>query len=272
MCSDCEVRVLLDKPICTSLYHGRMIHNDEKVVVKVGNETQFTRLFKEYCNLCLLSDVDGVIKSRGFYVEDGKAHLILEPGGIDLHDLPPMPESEVVPTIQQLIRILLQMKHDHDVCHGDLSLCNTLLDPNTGKVTLIDLEYACKQDESRYHYTGKAGFLAPEAVEMGQPIDVFAKDIFSLGVCAFVLLTNKDLYRQPYDRRFNAILKPAGLKRTLERDQKYLGIKFSKRVESFLLKALDPNPASRATLEDLQDHPLFTDKSHPSRFALCDLI
>jgi serine/threonine protein kinase len=272
MCSDCELRAIFDKPVATGVFRGRLVHNDSPVIVKTGNDKHFQRLFREYNQLCLLAPIQGVVKTKGFYIEDSCVNLLLEDAGKDLHDLPPLSEDEVVLLLKQIINTLLQMKREFNTAFNDLSLDNVCYDEKTNKVTLIDLEMSCRPDESRYYFCGKPGYLAPETVEVKEFVDVFAKDVFSLGACVFVLLTNKDFYRQPYDRRFNMLLKPGGLQKLLRQDQKYLGLQFSKEMELFLLQTLDPDPVSRATLEEIQSHPLFTHKSKPSRYNLCYLF
>jgi len=88
--------------------------------------------------------------------------------------------------------------HSHNVLHRDFKLDNILLDRNlkTAKICDFGVSKLIKRNETIYDQCGTPAYLAPEiAAERGY--ENFTVDVWSLGICLFVILTGTVPFRAP---------------------------------------------------------------------------
>lgn len=94
---------------------------------------------------------------------------------------------------------LMMMKQQCGLAHHDLSLDNIMLD-TAGAVHLIDLGMSVKMPGEKpnemvtaltvpHLYGGKSSYMAPELARMRSAVNVYAADVWSLGICIYNLLT-----------------------------------------------------------------------------------
>lgn len=99
-------------------------------------------------------------------------------------------------TIFKQILSAIKYLHGQDLVHLDLKLENILVDPTEG-VKLIDFD-ACEPVKSGHKSTsnkGSPGYRAPE-VAKGNPENLFAGDVYSLGVVLFILVVGTPPYNE----------------------------------------------------------------------------
>lgn len=116
-------------------------------------------------------------------------------------------EDETIRIIQELLVIV---EHFHQavppIIHRDIKPSNIILDEN-GKVHLLDMNAAKRQDESQYQDTqliGTAGYAAPE--QYGFSASDVRTDIYSIGVLMNVMLTGKFPIEKSYDGKLGEII------------------------------------------------------------------
>jgi len=119
------------------------------------------------------------------YAEKGDCFELCKNGGLGVHRAKSF-FTQVVRGVQYL--------HRRGVCHRDISLENILVTADEmckigdfGQARLLD-EDQCVFREGDGRRAGKKGYMSPE-VHSNQAVDVFSSDVFSLGVCLFVMLS-----------------------------------------------------------------------------------
>jgi serine/threonine protein kinase len=164
---------------------------------------------------------------------------------------------------------------DHQVSHVDVSLENIFLDENQTAACLGDFGLARVyiSDQPWPAFTGcrpgKLFYMAPE-VALRQVIShPAAVDVWSLGICVFMLLTEFPPYDNPSftgDPRYR-LLHEKGIQEVVRiYDQYFLkqhgpkapvleGVRISSLGMDFLQKTLVFNPEKRTTVQALLQHP-----------------
>jgi serine/threonine protein kinase len=84
--------------------------------------------------------------------------------------------------------------HSHGVAHRDIKLENVLLDENLN-VKLGDLGMATDSFTQLRNLYGTPNYMPPEVLERQADIyDACKADVYSLGICLFILLSGQPLY------------------------------------------------------------------------------
>jgi serine/threonine protein kinase len=146
--------------------------------------------------------------------------------------------------------------HSVGVTHGDLKLDNILLDSNF-QVKLADFGLATAigcRDGLIETYQGTTSYMAPE-IQARLPYNGFAADIFAMGVCLFVMVT------QSFP--FQAATSTDSHYRMFINDNanywgvytKLTGIAFSASFISLMNALLTFNPTHRLSLSEILAHP-----------------
>lgn len=111
----------------------------------------------------------------------------------------PFSEAEVVQWLWDMLPVLDYI-HRHNLIHRDISLENVMLRANQSKPVLIDFGLAKEEisqmwavNNSQRRFSGstvgKLGYAPPEQIRVG--VCYCCSDIYTLAVCAIVLLTGK---------------------------------------------------------------------------------
>lgn len=165
-------------------------------------------------------------------------------------------EEQTKALFRPVIEALLALKQQCRLAHHDLSLENVMVD-GEGAVKLIDFGLSIKEEGGKHMYSGKPGYVAPEVARRKRPIDVYAADIWSLGVCLYIALTGLPLYRKPFDKLFLQ-LESGNITQIIAGDEKQHERYLSSPAKCMLTQMLQPEPSKRPTLEELLAHPFFT--------------
>lgn len=134
-----------------------------------------------------------------------------------------LPERVAVQYLRDMVRGLCAMKEQR-FAHGDVSLENAMFLTNERDgIQLIDLgsSILVPQDAVGRRITiplssrcTKHPYLAPEVV-VCDAYDPFAADVWSVGVCLYMMLTAKPLYSHYNDISFELLLHEGGLTQKL---------------------------------------------------------
>ncbi|MCP9261393.1 Testis-specific serine/threonine-protein kinase 4 [Dirofilaria immitis] len=204
----------------TSSYHCYPL-STRKVLANYGYAlTNCPKLgYGRYSKVCETSKFDS---SFGVFEEAGKVYLpmeLAEKGDLltFVQQNGAQPESIAQSWMKQLISAVYYM-HMRSVAHRDLKLENILLFADNS-IKIADFGF-CREAENgdlSRTFCGSKSYSAPEIL-LGQEYLPFKADIWSLGVVAFVLVTN----RMPYNERVasNSIIVEAQRNRTYRYSKK----------------------------------------------------
>ena len=182
-----------------------------------------------------------------------------------------MPEADAKSYLSQMVEGLLLMKRSVGLAHHDVSLENVMLDGlHDGQAQIIDMgmclhlpPVSCGEGTTgrrlapmlvRQRCSGKAGYVSPEVVRE-EPFCGFAADIWSLGVCLYIMLTGRPLYGGPKDEAFKILSHPGGSRAVVSAYESYGMILPSLAAKDLVCAMLDADPTKRPTLEELACHP-----------------
>lgn len=147
----------------------------------------------------------------------------------------------------------LESIHGAQLCHGDISLENILV--CQGSIIVIDMG-GCKRIPyagtdvaercliSSQYPAGKPHYRAPEIAQM-QPFDGHAVDMWSVGVCLYVMLVGKFPYECPFETNTKF--------RHISRGRFHIE-HLSDNANDLLRKMLSRNPVHRLSLWQIRDH------------------
>lgn len=196
-----------------------------------------------------------VINIFNYFVCPAGLILILEycPGGT-ISDMIKNSGPIQPPTIYNYCKQLLsalQQCHSSHIAHHDIKPSNVLLDQySRPKLADFGLARHCEGNRFTDNIMGSLPYLPPEEFNKA-PYDEFKADIWSLGVTFFVMASGR-LPWQPSSKSEFVRQISTGL-------IDYTMIKFfNPNFNEMIRKMLDPNPNTRATLNELMRLKLFT--------------
>lgn len=173
----------------------------------------------------------------------------------------PQPE----PTARSIITQIcsgLQHIHSHSIAHRDIKLENVLIEPSTGKVTVIDLGLCAFIEEGKpcRDWCGSDNYLAPEIVRR-TPYNGYKADVFSAGVVLFALVFGVF----PFEglRVNGACLNLRRLTVRFPTD-----VKASPEVKELILAMLEDDPEKRLSINQVLSHEWIVNKEEPRMSSL----
>ncbi|KAJ8766436.1 hypothetical protein K2173_022495 [Erythroxylum novogranatense] len=171
-----------------------------------------------------------------------------------------LPEAEGRKLFQQLIDGVSYC-HDKGVFHRDLKLENVLVDTK-GNIKITDFGLSALpqhfRDDGLLHTTcGSPNYVAPEIL-LNRGYDGATSDIWSCGVILYVILTGF----LPFDDRNLAVLYQKIFKGDYQ-IPKWL----SSGAKNLIRRILDPNPATRITIEGIKADEWFKEGYTPVEAA-----
>lgn len=164
----------------------------------------------------------------------------------------PRTESDARYLINQILNAL---KHIHSlkVAHRDIKLENLLIDPKTGKITVIDLGLCAFMEDGKLcrEWCGSDNYLAPEIVRR-IPYNGYQADIFSTGVVLFALLFGVF----PFENlRVNGPVLMDGHRQLKKLQVRFpIDVKVSNSAKDLISQMLEDDPEKRITLANVLRH------------------
>lgn len=198
----------------------RLFHGDERVV---------------QCHRCVDKEEEGRLYMILEYCEKGD---LLE----YVNNHPNMSISGIKNTMQRMASIVYLL-HQHHIAHRDIKLENFLVRKDDS-ICISDFGLSTVVTNAKHNApVGTIAYAAPEMLEIqDKKIDVFKCDVYSLGICFYVIYFRKF----PFSKERELM--------TLEKKQLFFQPEFSQSVFHFqmlLCHMLNPNPDNRYSIEDV---------------------
>ncbi|OHT04096.1 CAMK family protein kinase [Tritrichomonas foetus] len=143
--------------------------------------------------------------------------------------------------------------HDNRIIHRDLKLENFLIGKD-GKVKIADFGLSTRldfDDERKYTVCGTPNYLSPELLTNSSKGHSYEVDIWTIGVCAFAMLTGKPPFETPRRKLTYEHIK--NCKYSFPPD-----IPLSAVARDFVKVILQIKPEKRPNAQDVALHPLLT--------------
>lgn len=163
-----------------------------------------------------------------------------------------LPQKAAIYYFRQLLEALAYI-HSNGFAHRDIKPENLLFDAEWD-LKLIDFAFAVKTSEKQTSIVGTPGYLAPEMYS-NQGYEPVKIDIFAAGVVLFIMVCGAPPFNdtKPSDPHYKAFSKsPAHFWKYHSRDDKKA--LFTPDFVDIMNKMIDPNPANRASIEQLLTH------------------
>jgi len=122
------------------------------------------------------------------------------------------------------------------------SICSSSSSPPV----LVKMEKCC----------GKPGYISPQMVRAEEPFDPYASDMWSLGVCLYMMATGQSLYEYPDDDVFESLVM-GGVKQVIAYFEERGTRRLPRHAKDLICRMLDVDPLKRPTLENILSHPFF---------------
>jgi len=170
-----------------------------------------------------------------------------------------LPQDQTRRYFQQITQGMLYMQQSGGIAHQDISPENVMFDGH-GDACLIDLGLSLrvpKEEEGPVRVVpqrcrGKRSYVAPEMV-LEVAYDPYAADVWSLGVCLYVMLTGSPLYNSPGDTSFR-LMAHGGAEEVITHYQRNYGLVVPPAAKELLYAMLHANPSHRPSLEEILQH------------------
>lgn len=182
----------------------------------------------------------------------------LECGELKKQVSKPISEDTIKDYIAQIVSALLFLKQ-HNICHRDLKPANILITNNKKTVKLIDFGLAkiCNTNDMMMNtMCGSPFYMSPEL--LNETHYDKSIDVWSIGMIIYELLYGK--------HPFNHCVDVEELRQCVNDDDVPLSkynknyIPISNNCLNLLLQMLDKQSTNRIQLDDILDHPWFTEK------------
>lgn len=163
--------------------------------------------------------------------------------------------------IAQIVQAVYYL-HKHNIVHLDISLENLMR--RNGRVCIIDFGLAreCKDDDWIVHVSrGKKEYLSPEMLCSKPSYDGRKRDVWSIGICSYALLSHRLL--SGYNGDYNKVILELkdGINSFLNKHNPVL-LENSNCID-FLEKCLQYKPEDRPLLDELINHKFIRDLTDP---------
>jgi len=156
----------------------------------------------------------------------------------------------------------IQYMHDLGYSHRDIKLENLLFDDHFN-LKLADYGFSSNETIS-HHKVGTYSYMAPEILN-NLDYDGKKSDIFSIGVVLFILVVGHGPFQiaSPKDKMYQLIISRKFDKFWKIHNKKYKSLSKhnSKYFKDLFIRMVDPDPETRITLKEANDHEWFTQPS-----------
>lgn len=246
---------LLGSGAYSEVFLGYDTVNHKDVAIKILNKKSDKvkrEIIMREVNILRKLHHKNIIELYDFLEDDLYFYIILEYIPLSLKQFQkenhPLSENFILAIVSQLIDALEYM-HSKGIAHMDIKLSNILIDENLN-VYLTD--FGLSNESINYKnllkkYRGTLLFSAPEVYATKRnikPYSTYKADIWSLGVCMYILLNNQPPFIGNKENIENIIkITPLIIRRN--------DISYTSRT--LLRKMLEKNPENRATIYELQN-------------------
>ena len=216
-----------------------------------------SRIYKNEYKIQKDLENKNVIRCFDFFEDSENSYILFEycPDGCigdELIKKGKYNEKETAEIIAQVLNGLSYLRKCK-IVHKDIKIDN-LLFGRDGQVKISDFGMSEKDPESHNYFPSLDGtivYLPPEIINGSTPANIYERDIWALGVCAFVMLTG----RYPFDWKSNEKVHD----KIVTAQHKWpLSSKISFIARDFIDRIFKSDPGKRPTLEQLRKHPFIS--------------
>lgn len=209
------------------------------------------RAFKE-CRIIQVLKHKHIIDLYDVFEENSKVYIIMEKAKEDLYEhlknsmQKPLTEERIRDIFRQILSAV-EYCHANLVIHRDIKLENLLVTEDTNTIKLADFGWSSHITPGQLFSTscGSLQYTAPEVIKSVGYVGP-ASDIWSLGVVLYILLHRCF----PFDSHNPLEMYHLAKSRSLS-----LSPQLSPVCQHIITRMLDPDPNSRATMQELRNHP-----------------
>ena len=245
---------------CCYVYLGYNKSNEYVAIKRIKYKDKEEHLLNEIEMMRNVIGLPGFIQIYNYYInkEDRIAYIIMEYfKGSELFDfvisskkyknIPFIPENKALNIFNKIL-LYLDKLHKKGFIHHDLKLENILYNPVTGKLKIIDFEFMRHKTTKLNSIYGSPSYISPEIRKGLFEICSEKTDIFSLGVCLWIMLCGYYPFN-PYQ------LEDVEIKNILNESPKFIFGRdkiLSDKCKFLLFGMLEKNPDKRLNLSQIK--------------------
>ncbi|KIP05675.1 hypothetical protein PHLGIDRAFT_73927 [Phlebiopsis gigantea 11061_1 CR5-6] len=218
---------------------------------------KWVKLFEEQRIMRLLEDCPWAVKLQGSFEDSLNFYMVMQyaAGGDLLQRLRRQRRFKPSAVRQIFAELVLAVQelHKRRIMHRDIKLENILLDKD-GHALLADFGLSIGFDaETRVwnDMVGTMGYAAPELIDAKYTYHSYEVDIFSLGVCVYMLLVGAMPFGNEERMKFEDVAE-----RTMHQPAAYPD-DVDACTRDLFDRMLAKDPRQRITIPDIKAHPYF---------------